>query len=587
VEEPIESQIEEPETKSAHSTPSIFRIATLVAGLSMLSKVAGLVRDIVVAAAYGTSLIADAFNFVFQFTGNILVLFGGLGGPFHSSTVAVLTPRKDDPGRGQLMAQIALVTFLALSVLALILYAAAPHLAEFGANKYDPHWLKSGTAVTQQAVNNLNGMFNLNLQLNDPIPAGITDKVKLVYMQQTTDMIRIMSPLVVIAGLIGISYGILNVYHKVFWPSLSPAIASLAIIIAIALTNDTSRLTYGIPLAIGTLAGGIGQFLAQVPGLISLKLKATFKWQPDPALGSYSAMLWPALFATSMGELMALVDAYFAFPEFVGETGALTAVVTANRLVQLPLGILVTAMVVPILPRFTQQVADNNLDALRGELRRALRFLWFLGLPLMAILLVVPRPIIALLFQRGHFTAESTHLVTTALVFLVPMIFFYLARDLFVRVFFAFQDSTTPYRVALMALFTKAALDWFLVVQLKMGVAGLSLASTLITIFNLTLLSYFLRKRVPNIGISRLLQPIFIMTAASILCGGITLFTYNMTHDQLLSGVNVAETVRLFISLAIAGLSGLALYVLTCLLFKLEEPRMVAVRLPIIKRFVK
>ncbi|HNM50427.1 MAG TPA: hypothetical protein PKN86_12010, partial [Candidatus Obscuribacter sp.] len=106
--------------------PSLGKTFSLVALFTVLSKFAGLLRDMVVASAFGTTLIADAYNIATLFTGNILVLFGGLGGPFHSSAVAVLTPRKDSGDCGRLTVQLLVWTGLITGLLALIVFALAP-----------------------------------------------------------------------------------------------------------------------------------------------------------------------------------------------------------------------------------------------------------------------------------------------------------------------------------------------------------------------------------------------------------------------------------------------------------------------------
>src|SRR5271163_3650575 len=94
--------------------PSMGRTFGVVALLSVISKIVGLARDIVVASAYGTSVLADAYNYAYLFTGNVLILFGGLGGPFHSATVTTLTPRKHAKNAGMLLSQIILCTAVLL-----------------------------------------------------------------------------------------------------------------------------------------------------------------------------------------------------------------------------------------------------------------------------------------------------------------------------------------------------------------------------------------------------------------------------------------------------------------------------------------
>jgi putative peptidoglycan lipid II flippase len=542
--------------KTGPDKPSVAKTFGIVAVLTVASKFVGLLRDIVVASAYGTSVIADAYNYALMFSGNILVLFGGLGGPFHSSTVTILTPKKDDRDCGQLMSQIAALTFAILTAITLLCYLLAPLLTPFLGANYKP--TNGGTIAGEQLA-----------------------AMQLLFQQQFLTQLQFMLPLVVLAGLVGVSYGILNVYNKIFWPSLSPAIASVAIIVAIAVSDNHTRLITGVPLAVGTLVGAIGQFLAQLPAIAKLNLNWSLKLKPQPGLGEYASMLWPAFFSTSVGTLTVYVDSCFALQ--VPTQGAWTAIVSSNRLVQLPLGILLTAMLVPILPRFTEQASQEKFDDLKAELRRALKVLWFLALPMTAILLALPQQIINVLFKRGHFDETSSALVTLALVFLVPSIFFYVARDLMTRVFYAFQDSKTPYYVAVMAIIVKAALDWLFVMQIKLGVAGISAATTLITIFNLGLLTFFLRRKIGRLGLTLLIKPLLIMITASAACAGIVILLYpyvfGLTH--------ISHWWWQLIALAVASLSGLSIYLGTCLIFRLEEPMIMARRIPVLRNMVE
>ena len=115
---------------------SLSKTFSLVALLSVVSKVIGLLRDVVVAAAYGTSILADAYNYAYLFTGNILILFGGLGGPFHSATVATLAPKRSDPEAGSLVAQICLFTAVALTIIGAAIFFLAPWLMHLVAGNY-------------------------------------------------------------------------------------------------------------------------------------------------------------------------------------------------------------------------------------------------------------------------------------------------------------------------------------------------------------------------------------------------------------------------------------------------------------------
>jgi putative peptidoglycan lipid II flippase len=522
---------------SAKKPPGLAKVFSLVFLFTIFSKVAGLARDIVVLSAYGAGITSDAYNYAYLVTGNILVLFGGLGGPFHQSTIAVLTPRKNSPDMGKLTAQLLLWTALIMGLLSVVVYFIAPYVVPIA------------------------------------LPGNAMDQHQL--WQTTVTQLRIMVPMIVIAGLVGIGCGISNIYNEYFWPSMAPAVASVAIILAVLGFKDEA----GLCLGVGTTLGALGQLLVQYPGIMKARpnfFKFDLWSKMQPGTKEYMTMLWPAFFTTSIGQLTVYVDMFFTSRL---EQGGWTAIVNANKLVQLPLGVLLTAMLVPMLPRFTELVAENKIDALKSDLARALKLLWFLALPLSTILLALPAPIIQLLFERGQFDQRAVMMFTTVLLFQVPSIFFYVARDLIIRVFFAHQDSATPYKIAVLAIFAKAFLDWLLVVVLPFGIGGIALSTTIMTIFNLSLLSYLLRKKIGSLGATRLLKPVAIMLGASIICGLaahsiyglIAPLTESLANQIIVHHAKLAKTLHLFVAVGLASSLGLGLYFAVCQGLKLEE----------------
>jgi putative peptidoglycan lipid II flippase len=518
----------------SENRPSLGRTFSIVALLSVVSKIIGLIRDIFVASFYGAGVLSDAYNYAYLFTGNVLILFGGLGGPFHSATVTTLTPRRLAQSAGALVTQIVLVTAAVLSVLMVGVCFAAPFLVHLIAGGYSPEH----------------------------------PELKLQFFHETVAQLQLMSPLVMLSGLIGISYGVLNVYDRVFWPSLSPAIASLCIIGALLLfpNHETS-----LPLAAGTLVGALGQLSAQVPQMFRCGLQFHFSAKAQDGLRNYASLLWPALFGTSIGQLIIYVDGFFCAGI---DRGAWTAVANANRLVQLPLGVLITAMIVPVLPRFTEHASQGRMDDLKSDFRRALRFLCFLAMPLTVILMAIPQPIVKLLYQRGEWQAPATDMVVSALLFFVPSIIFYIGRDLITRVFYALQDSKTPYKVAVLAIFIKAFLDWLLVIVIPMKVSGISLATSIITVFNLTLLAILLRRKIGPLGFTELIQPFMTMVFAG-LAAWLTIDLSQQFLNQSIASDNT------FVQIAKIGIDvglGSAAYLICCILLGLEEPRELAKR---------
>lgn len=578
--------------------PSMAKTFGIVAALTVLSKFAGLARDVVVGGRYGTGVISDAYLNATQFTGTVFILLGGLGGPFHASTVAVLEHKKDDEDAGALVGQVLAITVLLLAVATIIVYVLG-HLIIVP-------WLAS------------------QYKNKDGIP---TQAVQDALRDSTLQQLDIMLPLIVIAGVIGVVYGVLNIFNKVAWPSISPAMASIAIIVALVLFNDPHS---GVPLSVGTLIGAIAQLLVQLPSFFSTGFKYSIPFKPQPELKKYCMMLGPAIVATEIGQLVTFVD--MSFSNNIG-SGAWTAINMSNRLIQLPLGVLITAMVVPLLPRLTKAAKEERVDDLKEDLRKSLRVIWFMGLPLSAVLLALPTEIIKMLFERGQWTDYSTWITAAALILLVPSVFFYVARDLATRVFYAYQDSQTPFKIAIAAIFIKTALDFILVMVVAplvapalyasmgsqlpyelhgstsaaaaqqatarslCGVAAISLATTIMTVFNLGLLTSMMRRKIGLLGFRKLIAPVTIMLVASTVCYALTLGTFKAyeyaLHTTSLSHIvenasKLMPSLRLPLLLGVgtASIVGMLGYLVVCLIAKLEEPHTVARRLPIIRRLV-
>lgn len=515
---------------------SLGRSFSTVAIFTILSKIAGLFRDVVVASSYGAGVLADAYNFAFLYTGNILVLFGGLGGPFHSATVTTLTIRKSDQDSGTLIVQIFLATALVLSALAALLWITAPLIVSSFAPNY------GSSKFVEQAV------FQL----------------------------RTMSPLIPIAGLIGISYGILNVFNRLFWPTVSPSIASAAIIIALkTFPNETSLL----PLAVGSLLGAFGQLLVQLPDVIRCKLNYKISKRASTGIKEYLSLLFPAIIGTSIGQIILNIDSYYCFQIRDGQ-GVWTAIMNANRIIQLPLGVLITAMLVPILPRFAEQANSNTPEKIKFEFRRAMSFLWFVSTPLMMLLLTIPTPIVQALYERGAWHDSATELVCSAILFLAPSIVIYIGRDLITRVFYAYKDMQTPFRVGVLAIFLKWLLDWYFVTQLNLEIAGISLATSLITLFNFACLTLLLKKKIGNLGMTRLISPATVMFLAAIASGFAVLQIYSCAETMLLRwDTPQTHLALLVVKIAVTSSIGLCAYCGTCMAAKLEEPRMILKRI--------
>jgi putative peptidoglycan lipid II flippase len=439
------------------------RAASFIALVTLASKVLGALRDWLLLTRYGAGLGSDAYLAALQIPSFALILLGGLGGPFHTATVSVLTrlqtgsaaeASSNNVAAGRRVAG----TFLTLTMGVFSVFALLVFL-------------------------NADAVMRLILPDNGP-----SQPQQLI--TQAAAHLRIMSPMLVLGGVCGILYGLLNVHHQFFWPSFSPAVFNLAMVAAmLAFPNDPT----GQVLAWSSLVGALLMIFCQLPGVLRLgyPLTPTLAGVRDPELKTVGRMLGPASVGTAMGQVNVYVDMFFTA---LLPAGGWTAIVMGNRLIQLPLGILQTALLVPIFPRLTEAAAAQDTERLRRQVRQGIISLWMVSFPILAVLLTLCAPLVRLLFQHGRFDADDTRQVSVVVMALGLSIPFYFARDTLTRVFYAFQDTRTPLWVGLTAIGANALLDATLVGPL--GVAGVALATSVVTALNTGLLWCLLRRYV-------------------------------------------------------------------------------------------
>ena len=439
----------------------LFKIAGFVGIITVISKIFGLLRDLVIAKFYGTTITADAYNFAYLLTGNALILLGGLGGPFHSATIATLTKIKDNAKEsGSFLIKIFISTFLILL------------LITFGVIYFK-----------EQIVHFIAPATGHNTAYQE----------KLWHL--TVMQLEIMSPLIIVSGLLGILCGVANVYGGFFWPSFSPVMPSVAII-CFVLINPDSKI--GLALGIGTLIGAILQLLVQLPDLLKAGLYENLKIvlvKNEKSVSDFNHFLGPAILSTSIGQITVYIDSFFCSGL---QEGSWTATILANRLIQLPLGVLLTSFLVPFFPKFSELAHGKQIDKLKETSILVIRSLWFLTLPVAVYLFLFAKPVVEIIFQRGAFDEHSTMLTSSILVALLLSMIAYVARDTLTRVFYSFGNSSIPLLVAIFSIALKIILNTILVE--KYQAPGIAFATSLVTLFNFLLLGFLLRKEIGRLG---------------------------------------------------------------------------------------
>jgi putative peptidoglycan lipid II flippase len=532
-----------PAPSPALRAPSLLKAAGLIALVTIFSKMLGFARDWAVMYVYGTSLISDAYYAAFQLPSFAIVLLGGLGGPFHTTTVSVFSRLIKDNEAPDQKAKALLATFITL------------------------------TSVVFTVLSILTLIFAY------PIMGTILHGASPELIALSARQMQIMSPCILAGGIVGILYGISNIYHCFLWPSLSPMAMSITIMAGLFLfPNDNT----GLVLAWATLAGGILQLLMQLPEFFRQKfsLKPAWDWKA-PEIGKAAEMLFPATIGTTIGQLVTYVD--MAFVSTLQE-GGWSAVTLSNRLIQLPLGVLQTALLVPIFPRFSRAAADGDYAEIKRTFKIGVISLWLISIPMLVLMLLYTEPMIRLIFEHGKFNADDTQLVSMAVMFQALQIIPYFARDSITRVFYAFQDSKTPLLVGLFTIFSKAALNALLVP--KFGVGGITFAITLVTFINMILLGFLSKKHIQDLGFKEMVLPFAKLAMAGGLMAA-TCWGVNAGLTQIaphgLGGLNPHWVG--YLRIAVAALLGCGVYVLAALLLKVNEAQYLQERL--LSRFLK
>jgi len=475
---------------------SLRRIALVVAVATALSKVVGLLRQQVIAAAFGVGAAYDAYNYAYVLPGFLLILLGGINGPFHSAMVSVLS-RRDRSEGAHVLAAINTLVGAALLVVTLLLIVAADPLITLVAPGLDAS--RHELAVVQM---------------------------------------RWMAPMALFAGLIGLGFGALNAADEFWLPAVSPLLSSLAVIGGIgllwwrlgsAIVLPQWAMLGGIALAASTTVGALLQWLIQLPALAKQglhKFELVWDWK-HPGVKEVLAVMGPATLSSGMLQINVFVDLFFAS----GIVGAAAGLGYANLLVQTPLGLLSNALLVPLLPVYARLTAPADRPELIARIRQGLMLSSASMLPLGALMVGLAVPIVKLVYERGAFNHGAAQLVAALLMAYGVGMPVYLARDVLVRVFYALGDGTTPFRWSLAGIGMNAFFDWFLVggptpwglqlPALNFGAPGVVLATVSVNLITCLGLTWALAGRLGGLPLRAWSRDTLLLLIAAMAAGGV------------------------------------------------------------------
>jgi putative peptidoglycan lipid II flippase len=162
---------------------------------------------------------------------------------------------------------------------------------------------------------------------------------------------------------------------------------------------------------------------------------------------------------------------------------------------QFPVGILVTAFLVPLFPLFSRLVGEKDFEGVKTYFNKGVGVLFFASMPIIICILLLGQDGVRIVFERGAFNDNATFMVTQALWFLSFSILPYVFRDSITRVYYSFNDSATPFYVAFSSIILKVLFNFILVKKLALGIGGITLSTSLVTLFNATVLGLLISKK--------------------------------------------------------------------------------------------
>jgi len=475
----------------------------MVTALLFLSKILGFVRETVIAAYFGTSMVADAYQIATMIP---IVIFDAVAVALAVTFIPVFTDVFTEYGEEEakkFVRELAATVTWVVFVLTLLGLIFSPYIVKLIA------------------------------------PGFTAEKYRI-----TVELTRILLPLIIFRVLAGLTSGYLNAKKRFLIPALMGLALNFCVIGAMVFfAND-----WGIKsLAVGTLLGTAGMLLIQMPS--ALKNGLCMGLRPNLSNNYIRRIFYlsiPVFFSSAVNQVSFTVDRIMASSL---PTGAISSLTYANRLNGFVLGIFVASLNTVFFPSLAELASQKKTDELKHTLRSIIKLTSLIVFPMMVGLMILRVPIIKLLFERGSFDQYSTQQTAIALLMFALGLSSFALRDVLNRVFYVLKDSKTPTYNAAIAVGFNIFLNFLLIK--KMGHGGLALATTLSGTFTVILLFYSLRKKIGLIGGRDLLKALSKLALAA--CGMGFITWYLQTYLPQPEPGNFTEGIRLFVIIGISA----------------------------------
>jgi putative peptidoglycan lipid II flippase len=501
----------------------ITKAATTIGIGTLLSRILGFFRDMVIANFFGAGMAADAFFVAFRIPNlwRRLVGEGSLTISFIPVYTEHLTHRPEEESR-----EVTHIAFTIAGIILLILTLLGVFFSPILIRIIAPGW----ASIPEK--------FHLTVTLN-----------------------RIIFPYLFFMGLFALCMGILNSLRHFFAPAFAPVFLNICIIVSVFLFYHSFQKPV-MALAIGVLAGGVIQFLFQIPFLLKKRIGFRFNFNfRHPAIKRIGFLMVPGLIGTAVYQLNVFIDTIFAS---VLPSGSVSSLFYADRMMEFPLGIFAVAIGMAALPSLSGLASKGKMEELKETISFTFRLVSFISIPAMVGLIALKTPIINLYLQRGVFDYYATEMTVKALLCYSVGLWAIAGVRVIVPAFYSLQDTRTPLKIALICLGANVILNSILIYPLKH--AGLALATSLSSILNLVLLSRGLNIKLGGMDVKKNIHSLLRILLCSLPMGLVAYLICSLGNWTVPG--NVIEKVFL---LGLGIVTGLGVYLLGSYWMKNEE----------------
>lgn len=448
-----------------------------VAAPTLLSRVLGYLRDMLQAKYLGTTGSADAFNIAYVIPNLLRRLTGE--GAMAAAFIPVFTQLKKEKTKKELW-RFANCFFYDMTVL----MAALTIL---------------GIITSPLLVKFIASLFKTTVKVN-----------------LTIVLSWIMFPYLFLVSLAALAMAILNSFRKFFIPALAPVLFNLSIITAAALfagrTNEPAYV-----FAAGVVAGGVLQLALQLPSLWKTGMRFQFGLSfTHPAVKKVAMLMIPGIFGVGISQINFAISRALAWSL---ETGSVSSLYYSTRVQELTLGVFSIAFSIALLPTFSEQAAQRDIASMKKTLEFSVKLISFITFPAMVGLMILNRPIIRVLFERGVFNVESTMMTSSCLLFFAIGLPFISYVKVIAPAFYSLKDTKTPVIVAFFVMIIYLSLSF--VLMRPMRVSGIALALSISSVFNFLFLYLLLEKKIGKIQRSDLLSSALKSAFSAAVMGGV------------------------------------------------------------------